>query len=465
MRIRRNNLFRLIYLLFFILIFSRIGAFASWGGKDSVLRFLSYSDRKSAGTQIVSNVIDLLKNEYIGEIDANRLLTSAIDGMEKYLKQKKMSVEGLENNIKSESSFNDNLNAFADTFEKVLLANEESLTENDLTYAALSGIVEALQKANNDPYTVVLDQQEFKELKEQLSSEGFSGIGIVLELDKNNNNALMVVEPMEGSPAEEAGLKAGDYILDINGFSTRGLSLDAAAKRIRGPVNTPVILQIKRKNQEPFRVTVNRRIIHTTSLSHRMYDNVGYIRLRFFGETTEDEFRVALEKLKKEGARGLILDLRNNGGGYIISAVRVCSNFLSPDTLVTSVVNYRNQTREDHTAYGNGNIRLPLVILINEFSASASEITAGCLQDTGTGVLIGQKSFGKGSVQTLYQIPGVGAIKYTSAHYLTPKGRDIDHLGIEPDIEVKMDSALIGTPEDVQMKKALTYLKSKISKY
>jgi carboxyl-terminal processing protease len=328
-----------------------------------------------------------------------------------------------------------------------------------MVYHALKGMMGVIQKSFNDPYTVAMDPEEFRMLEEQLNSRDFSGIGVFLDLDKKKENALIVVEPIEGSPAEAAGLKSGDIILRINGVSTKGMNIDSASSRIRGPAKTPVLLHIKRGTRVPFDVKIVRDVVHVSSVAQKMIGDVGYVKLRFFGETTGEEFEKALDEVDRKGARAVIIDLRNNGGGYVMAAVQVSSEFLSKDVLITSVVNYRKDSRDIHKAFEPHFKAKPLVLIVNRYSASASEIFAGCIQDHKAGTIVGEKTFGKGSVQTIHRLPGGGAIKLTTAHYLTPSGKDINKVGINPDVAVSMDPSLIDSKRDAQLEKALGALK------
>ncbi|MCE1246925.1 MAG: S41 family peptidase [Firmicutes bacterium] len=413
----------------------------------------------------IKNVIDLLQDEYIKDLDQTRLLNGAMDGLKSFLKLKKKDISGIQNNIRADKTDEANWRAFGVEYSKLLMKYGGEFKNRELEFAALRGMTEVIQKSNDDPYTVAMDPKEYRVLQEQLNSRGFSGVGVFIEQDKKNNNKLMIVEPIEGTPAYESGIKPGDYILRINGVSTRGMSIDNASSRIRGPEGSTVVLTLERKGlKQPLDIKVKRSSIVVSSLKAEMMGNIGYIKLRFFGDTTRNEFEEALSKLEDKGAKGLIIDLRNNGGGYINAAVQVCNPFLKAGTVVTSVVNYRKGTKDHYKSWGSDHNQLPLVILVNKYSASASEITAGCIQDLGVGVLVGTKTFGKGSVQTIHQVAGGGAVKFTTAHYLTPKGKDINKIGIVPDIKVDMDPVLMGTKNDKQLQRAVSYLKDKIAK-
>ncbi|MCD4786026.1 MAG: S41 family peptidase [Candidatus Eremiobacteraeota bacterium] len=462
------SIIALLVVAIFITISYVNPAFASRAIKPEVLLAKSDSDdeyRNEAGIREIYKVLQILRDEYISEVDTNSLMRGALKGIKDYLKLKRQDVSGLKDPILDERTPEANLRAFGKEYNKILMIYGGEFNEQVIVDAALKGMAKVIQKTYDDPYTVAMDKKEFHILQEQLNSRGFSGIGIFMEMDRKAKKKLMVVEPIEGTPAYKAGLKPGDYILRINGVSTRGMSMDSASSRIRGAIGSEVILTIRRRNvKSPFDVKIKRKNIVVSSLKQKLIGNIGYIRLRFFGQTTKGEFENALIKLHRGGAKALVLDLRNNGGGYIRAAVYVCSHFVDPETVITSVVNYRKGNRDANKSYDYNRETLPLVILVNEYSASASEITAGCMQDLGKGVLIGAKTFGKGSVQTIYPVKGGGAIKYTSAHYLTPKGRDINKKGINPDIKVKMDPIYMGGKKDIQLQKALRYLKRKMSR-
>jgi carboxyl-terminal processing protease len=304
---------------------------------------------------------------------------------------------------------------------------------------------------------------DYEKLQEQMQNTEFGGIGIYIELDRDDGDRLTVFEPIEGTPAYEAGLMPGDKVMKIDGESTDGISLEQAQSKIRGPYGSDVVLTVKRKGEDGLQsYTVTRGKIHVVSVSSKMLDDrVGYVRLRLFGQTTADEMKDAIVKLKGMGAESLVLDLRNNGGGYVDADVDVVSQFLNKDNgLVVYTIDRKNRRRE-YRADETGTVNIPTVVMVNEFSTSASEITAGALRDHGLAKLIGVKSFGKGSVQQLYPFSDGSALKLTIAKFYTPSGYVINKQGLEPDVEVEMEPRYVGRGEkDTQLKGAVDLLKS-----
>ena len=283
-------------------------------------------------------------------------------------------------------------------------------------------------------------------------------MGIYIELNKENGGRLTVARPIPDTPASDAGLKIGDVILAIDGESTYGFSIDDAQERLRGPLGSEVELTIRRLNQaRSFDVKLIRDKIRVSSVESfmRTIDShkVGYIRLQMFGERTDQEMEEAIRKLEAEGAEGYIFDLRNNGGGYIISAVDVVSKFLPTGSVVTSVEE-RGTGNRIYRSRPSLRRPKPLVLLVNQNSASASEITAAALNDYDRAVLIGVKTFGKGSVQKIFSLPDGSGVKITTAHYHTPTGKDINEVGIKPDQEVEFEGRGFADEEDTQFMSA-----------
>ncbi|HWR38345.1 MAG TPA: S41 family peptidase [Patescibacteria group bacterium] len=338
----------------------------------------------------------------------------------------------------------------------------------DVTTAALlTGALKGTVNALDDPYSVYMDPKMYKDL--MVSTKGsFGGVGLVLGMKEK---MLTVVAPIEGTPGEKAGIKSGDQILRIDDKETKDLSLDEAVGMIRGTEGTQVILNIRRGAAGSQNYTLTRTNIQIKTVGGKMLDNgIGYIRLSMFSETTDRELQAKLTELEGKGLKAVVLDLRNNPGGLLEEGIKV-ARFFVPKGPVVSVVR-KDGSRE--TSYSElEKSRWPLAVLINGGSASASEIVAGAIQDTGAGTLIGTKSFGKGSVQTVVQIDQESAVKFTIAKYYTPKDRSIHGIGIEPDIVVELpeikdtgkdaeQEQKNDTKKDPQLEKAVEVLKQKI---
>ena len=319
-----------------------------------------------------------------------------------------------------------------------------------LMTGSLKGMVNSL----GDPYSVYLDPKMYNEL--MLETKGsFGGVGIVLGV---RDKQLTVVAPIEGTPAEAAGILSGDLIMKIDGQDTKDMALDEAVGKIRGKEGSKVALTIQRDGKEAQEYTLTRATIVLKSVSGKMLENgIGYIRLSMFSETTGNDFTQKMSELKEQGMTSLILDLRNNPGGLIGESVKV-ARLLVPQGPIVSVIG-KNGERETSQSYLE-KIPLPMVVLINGGSASASEIVAGAIQDSGAGKLIGVKTFGKGSVQRIIPLDKDSAVKITIAEYHTPKDRSIHGKGIEPDIVVEMPKDK-DAKNDPQLDKAIEVLKSK----
>jgi carboxyl-terminal processing protease len=325
----------------------------------------------------------------------------------------------------------------------------EEVPMDTLMIGAVRGMVASL----GDPHSVYMDAKLFKEF--MIETEGsFGGVGIVVGV---KDKMLTVVSPIEGTPGDKAGIKSGDRITKIDGHDTKDMTLDEAVNKIRGPEGSQVTLTIVRGADPAKDYTVTRSNIQIKTVSGKMLpDNIGYIRISMFNENTASDFIHKLQELEKAGMKGLVLDLRDNPGGLLDESVKVADK-LVPKGPVVSVVT-RTGERETHNSTLEI-VKYPLVVLVNGGSASASEIVAGAVQDTGAGTLVGTKTYGKGSVQTLMRL-GDDAIKLTIAKYLTPAGRSINGVGIEPDVKVEYGSREPGL--DAQLDKAVEIIKSKI---
>lgn len=297
----------------------------------------------------------------------------------------------------------------------------------DVEYAAVNGMLNTL-----DPHSVLLQPEVAREMDVSTSGK-FGGLGIVIRMIKRK---LTVVKPMNNTPAERAGIKSGDHIVRIDGEVTENLTLQEAVDRMRGSPKTPITLWIERKGvKNLIRVDLERAIIHVESVESRMLSgNIGYLALKQFSGRTSDETQAAMKSLKAQGAKGWVLDLRSNPGGLLEQAIKVSDLFLDKGTIVTTV---GGREREPRRADRKGTDKLPVAVLVNGNSASASEIVAGALKNLDRAVIIGSKTFGKGSVQVLYDNKDGSKLKLTIAQYLTPGDRSIQSLGIVPDIALR----------------------------
>lgn len=331
----------------------------------------------------------------------------------------------------SEADTYEMLNLFGEVLERAKMSYVEEVSDKKLIEAAINGMLVSL-----DPHSSFLDDQSFKYMNEQTKGK-FGGLGIEVTMEQG---LVMVVSPIDDTPAYKAGIKPGDFITHIDGEQVIGMTLNDAVDKMRGKVGTKVKLTIRRINQKPFDVKITREEIKIRSVKSELKSgDVAYIRISSFTEDTDQTIEKSLKKLKKEAKnklKGVVLDVRNNPGGLLDQAVNVSDLFLDKGEIVST----RSRNPEDTVKYTakDGDIAqgLPMVVLINDGSASASEIVAGALQDHKRAIILGEKSFGKGSVQTVIPLGNHGAMRLTTARYYTPSGRSIQAKGIEPDVEV-----------------------------
>ncbi len=324
------------------------------------------------------------------------------------------------------------LNLFGDVMEKTKNSYVEEVTDKKLIESAINGMLSSL-----DPHSSYLDAKSFKYMSEQTKGK-FGGLGIEVTME---SGLVKVISPIDGNPAQKAGIKSGDYITAIDGQQVMGMTLDEAVSKMRGKLGTKVKLTIRRPSEKPFDVTLKRSEIKIQSVKDEIKGgDVIYVRISSFNEDIDKMVEKAVasaQKKLKNKAKGLVLDLRNNPGGLLDQAIAVSDLFLDQGEIVST----RSRNEEDNIKYSAkaGDILkgLPIVVMINDGSASASEIVAGALQDHKRAIILGEKSFGKGSVQTLIPLAKYGAMRLTTARYYTPSGRSIQAKGIEPDVEVK----------------------------
>lgn len=325
------------------------------------------------------------------------------------------------------------LKLFGDVFDRVRSDYVEETKDSELIESALNGMLSSL-----DPHSSYLNEKAFKEMQVQTKGE-FGGLGIEVTME---NGLVKVVSPIEDTPAFKAGVQSGDYITYINDEQVMGLTLSQAVDKMRGPVGTKVKLTILREDTpEPLELTVTRAVIKIRAVRGNPEGDVAYLRINSFTEATTEGMKSEAARLKKEigEVRGVVLDLRNNPGGLLDQAVSVSDLFLKQGEIVSTRERDPSRTRRYNAKAGDELFpdSLPVVVLINQGSASASEIVAGALKDQKRAVVLGTKSFGKGSVQTVIPLPEHGAIRLTTARYYTPSGHSIQAKGITPDIEVQ----------------------------
>lgn len=336
------------------------------------------------------------------------------------------------------------------------LVHEEFVNQPVDDTKLMEGAIRGMMDSLGDKHTSYMSPDEYKQATMPLDGS-YEGIGAYVD---SSGDFLTIITPMAGSPAESAGLKAGDEITAVDGKDMTGIDPNIVLQSVLGPSGSSVVLTVHRPDPEStFNVTIKRAKIVVPTLESKMLDEkIGYIALASFGDTTTDDLKKALTELMAQNPKGLILDLRNNGGGYLTTAIEVVSQFVGD-----GVVMYEQEasgTMNEYNAIPGGlATKIPLVVLVNEGTASASEITAGAIQDYGRGVLVGTTTYGKGSVQNWITLDNdQGAVRITVAHWLTPKQRQINGVGLTPDYVVELTEEDIANKNDAQLKKAIEIL-------
>jgi carboxyl-terminal processing protease len=324
------------------------------------------------------------------------------------------------------------LELFADVLVRVQNDYVTPVDDEKVIQSAIQGMLSAL-----DPHSSYMAPDEFKDMQVQTRGE-YGGLGIEVT---SEDGLVKVVSPIDDTPAAKAGIQAGDYLTAIDGQSIIGFNLNDAVAKMRGPVGTSIVLTVAREGKDPFDVNLTRQIVDVKSVVWRMEKDIGVIRVSAFNEKTGDAFETAIHDMRRQaggGLRGVIIDLRNNPGGLLDQAIQVCDAMLDGGEVVSTRGRRPDQIERYNARRGDLLRGIPIAVLINGGSASASEIVAGALQDRGRGLIIGTTSFGKGSVQTVIPLKGgrEGALRLTTARYYTPSGRTIQGIGIDPDIEV-----------------------------
>jgi carboxyl-terminal processing protease len=323
------------------------------------------------------------------------------------------------------------LNLFGDVFERVRADYVTDISDEKLVESAINGMLTSL-----DPHSSYMNAKSFRDMQVQTRGE-FGGLGIEVSME---NGIVKVVSPIDDTPAYRAGLLPNDLITHLDRQAVQGMTLPEAVEKMRGPVNSDIVLTIRRKGRDPFDVTLTRAVIKIQSVRSRIEKDVGYVRITSFSEQTTAGVEHAVKDIREkvgEKLVGIVLDLRNNPGGLLDQAVKVSDAFLDRGEIVSTRARRSEDAQRFNAKSGDVAQNIPIVVLINGGSASASEIVAGALQDHRRAIVMGTKSFGKGSVQTIIPLGPHGAMRLTTAHYYTPSGRSIQQKGIDPDILVE----------------------------
>jgi carboxyl-terminal processing protease len=326
------------------------------------------------------------------------------------------------------------LDLFGEVLERVRADYVEKPDDSELIESAINGMLSGL-----DPHSTYLNPKHFRDMQVQTRGE-FGGLGIEVTME---DNIVKVVAPIENTPAEKAGVMSGDLITHLDGTSIQGMTLEQAVEKMRGPVDTPITVTVLRKGTaDPFDIKIVRDVIRINPVRAEVEDDVGYIRIKTFSEQTTEELKNQLAELKKKigpNLKGYVVDLRNNPGGLLDQAIAVSDAFLDKGSIVLTRGRNLNETQRSNARAGDLTDEKKIVVLINGGSASASEIVAGALQDHKRALVVGTRSFGKGSVQTIIPLGSNGAIRLTTARYYTPSGRSIQAKGIDPDVVVEQE--------------------------
>ena len=361
--------------------------------------------------------------------------------------------------IESNANQTDNLYKKLDLFSDVLetLNNEyvDQVDENKVLDAAINGMLQSL-----DPYSSYMSPENFRNMNAETKGE-FGGLGIEITMQAG---LVKVISPIEGTPADKAGIKAGDFIIRINDTQVKGLNLFEAVSMMRGKVGTKINLVIRRENvDDELKFTLTRGIIKIREVSAEVkLNNIGYIRLRAFNQKSHNQLKEKIKSFKSKRLNGYILDLRNNPGGLLSQAIKISDMFLDSGEIVSTKGRDKTDIKIFNAKKGDIIDGLPLIVLINKGSASASEIVSGALKDHKRAIILGETSFGKGSVQSIIPLTNRGALRLTTAKYYLPSGSSISEVGVSPDITVKEKDKKefrINTDTDNQLKYAINLLK------
>lgn len=410
------------------------------------------------------DALKLLDENFDGDVPQGRDVTfAAIQGLLDHIQSCDATSENAPDKIiqitetKAPKDAPDNFDFFWTTVNRLYHDCPDIMPDADqLAYWAANGVIARL----GDRYTMLLPPRVAEDFRMDMKSS-FEGIGALVEpADKDKGLGVRVVHPFEGAPAEKAGLRKGDEIIAVDGQDVTQMMLDEAVSLIRGPAGSEVVLTVKRDDQEPFQVTITRAQVEIPVIESKMLDDhIFYVKLNEFSDPSADKLEAALKQGLDDGAQAIVFDLRGNPGGRLDMAIRIASMFIKGGVIVKET----GKRNMDHDATGDLIVPedIPVVVLVDGGSASASEIVAGALQDYGRALLIGEQTFGKGSVQTLFDMSDGSMLRVTSAHWYTPKGRQINGKGLRPDLVV---SPSLDAEDDLQLQAAVDYLKKQLEK-
>jgi len=403
----------------------------------------------------VTESFALLTTKYYEPVDPQVLLAAASDALAQTAHKHGVTIKPPALHAQS------NRDATMAQLDDAIAASAQAAhaSPNEFAYAA----IDAMAKATNDRYTQFFTPDQFKAFTDALDPKQIGGIGVMIQPD-TVSGFVRITYVLPATPAERAGLQVGDLVIAVDGATTKGLGVDGVSKHLRGSAGTVVAVTVQRSGANVAPVSITRENVQPPTVVFKMLpDGIGYIWVMEFGRATPSEFDTAVARLREGGAKALVLDLRNDGGGYVKSALDISSRFIANKALLT--VEERGEPAQTYDSDGDPSITLPVTVLVNQYTASASEITAGALQDDGIGQLVGARTFGKGVMQTLTPLPDGAAIKITTAHYLTPNRRDINLRGIDPDVRVdeNRDARFGDVEKDDQLRAAVDVLQKKIA--
>ena len=352
--------------------------------------------------------------------------------------------------LAANESIYDKIDLFGEVLDRINKEYVDEINQNKIMDAAINGVLQSL-----DPYSAYMSPEMLSSMQTETSGE-FGGLGIEVGME---SGVVKIISPIDDTPASKAGVKAGDYIVKINGIQVQGKSLTEAVALMRGPVGSSIEITIRRRGtKKALTLNIIREIIEVKSVKSKILDkNIGYIKLTSFNENSSSQIKNSLNKFKKENLKGYILDLRNNPGGLLSQAIKITDYFLNNGVIVSTKSRKSSENRKWFAKKGDVINGKTLIVLINYGSASASEIVAGALKDHKRAIILGENSYGKGSVQSIIPLKNKGAIRLTISKYYLPSGQSISEVGVTPDIEVteKSEDFRINTKTDNQLNFAL----------